>query len=102
MRNDVKAWYPTIRKPRWTPPNWLFGPVWSALYAMMGTGFALIWHRAVPGPAKKSALTWFVIQLVLNLAWTPVFFGAHQMLAALVIIVSLLADLTMGPPPHES
>lgn len=90
---SIDTWYADLNKPPGNPPNWLFGPVWSVLYAMMGTAFALVWHRADPGPEMKSALTWFVIQLVLNLAWTPVFFGAHQMLAALVIIVSLLGAI---------
>jgi len=109
--SSIGTWYADLDKPPGTPPNWVFGPVWTVLYAMMGTAFALVWHRRsrtvyqhvseelrVWGPdfdetEKKSALTWFAIQLVLNLAWTPVFFGAHQMLAALIIILALLAAI---------
>ena len=90
---SIDNWYADLNKPPGTPPNWLFGPVWTALYAMMGTALALVWHRATPGPVRKTALTWFAIQLVLNLAWTPVFFGLHQMLVALVIIVAMLVAI---------
>ena len=89
MGDSLKEWYPALNKPPGTPPNWLFGPAWTLLYGLMGAAVALVWHRAEPSPAKRTALQWFVFQMVLNLVWTPVFFGFHQMLAALVIIVSL-------------
>ena len=67
------------------------GSWYSALYALMGIAFALIWHRAPAGPAKRRALIAFFIQLALNLAWTPVFFGAHQLAAAQVATITLLS-----------
>jgi benzodiazapine receptor len=77
-------WYQNLEKPPGTPPGWVFGPVWSVLYLMMGWAMGrLIQHRAWP------AVGLFVVQFVLNLAWTPVFFGFHRIDAALVIIGSL-------------
>ena len=91
--SSIKDWYSTLERPPGTPPNWVFGPAWTLLYAMIGTALALVWHRAEPGPAKKSALSWFGVQFALNLAWTPVFFGAHALGAALVIIACLFGTI---------
>ncbi|MEK7953362.1 TspO/MBR family protein [Luteolibacter soli] len=88
--SSIGSWYAALERPPGTPPNAIFGPVWTVLYAMMGIAFALIWHRAPSDSAKRRALTAFFVQLALNLAWTPVFFGAHQLAAALVIIVLLI------------
>ena len=90
---SIPNWYATLNPPTGNPPNWLFGPVWSLLYAMIGTSFALIWHRADPGDTKNAALRTFFLQLLLNLAWTPVFFGLHQIGVALFIILALLAAI---------
>jgi benzodiazapine receptor len=87
--DQIPGWYENLQRPPGTPPNWLFGPVWISLYAMIGAAFAIIWHRAEPGAVQRAAMIWFTVQLVLNLAWTPVFFGMHQMLVALVVIVGL-------------
>ena len=87
--SQIAEWYAGLSKPPGTPPNWLFGPVWICLYAMVGSAFAIIWHRVEAGAPKRIAMLWFGAQLVLNLAWTPVFFGLHQMLFALVIILAM-------------
>lgn len=86
---QIADWYAGLRRPPGTPPNWLFGPVWITLYAMIGLSFAIIWHHAAPGRLKQVALLCFAIQMLLNIAWTPVFFGWHRMLVALLIIVAL-------------
>lgn len=91
--SSIKDWYAALTKPPGTPPNWLFGPVWTILYAMMGTAFALIWHRGEKGLQKRRAFTIFALQLILNLAWTPVFFGAHQLGPALIVISLLLCGI---------
>ncbi len=92
---SIPNWYATLTRPPGTPPNWVFGPVWSVLYAMIGISFALIWHHH-PSRIGKTRLTFlFVIQLLLNLAWSPVFFGAHQLVAALVIIILLWIFILM-------
>lgn len=86
---SLREWYDSLAKPPGVPPNSVFGPVWTVLYAMMGTAFALVWHRAPSGPAKRAALWTFLAQFLLNLAWTPLFFGAHLLGVALVVIVAL-------------
>jgi benzodiazapine receptor len=82
---SVRDWYPTIAKPSWTPPSWLFGPVWTALYLMMAVAGWLVWRRVGWG----GALVWFAVQLALNTTWSPVFFGMHRIGLALVNIVLL-------------
>ncbi len=77
-------WYQSLRKPPGTPPPWVFGPVWSVLYILMGIAAGRLIHR---GAGK--AVTFFAIQFILNLAWTPVFFGAHLMMGALLILFGL-------------
>ena len=87
--DSLKDWYASLAKPPGVPPNSVFGPVWTVLYAMMGTSFALVLHRVPSGPSKRAALRTFLAQFLLNLAWTPLFFGAHLTWVALVVIVAL-------------
>ncbi len=93
--SGIEGWYDSLRRPPGTPPNWLFGPVWTLLYAAMGTSLALVWHRAPAGPEKRGALIVFGIQFALNLAWSPVFFGLHRIALALAVIVTLLAAILL-------
>lgn len=93
--SNIAGWYEGLQKPAGTPPNWVFGPVWTLLYVLIGISLALIWDRAPSGPAKNRALVIFAAQMVLNLVWTPVFFGAHLVLAALVIIALLWIAILM-------
>lgn len=79
------AWYQTLNKPSWNPPPWIFGPVWGLLYLSMAVAAWLVWKRGGQG----HALRLYVVQLALNAAWTPVFFGAHEMGAAFLVIVSM-------------
>lgn len=85
---SVTTWYPTIAKPSFTPPNGLFGPVWTALYVLMGVAAWRVWGRA-SRQARRGPLALFALQLALNLAWSVVFFGAHRIGGAVVIIVTL-------------
>ena len=71
-------WYWKLSKPLWTPPPWLFGPVWTLLYLMMGVSAWLLWRRR-SRPDGRAAITLFFIQLALNFAWTPIFFGLHAL-----------------------
>lgn len=71
----IQTWYPTIQKPSWNPPNWLFGPVWTALYVMMGISFALLWNSSQNG--RNNAMLLFVVQFGLNMAWSFLFFNLH-------------------------
>lgn len=85
---SVATWYPTLHKPSWNPPAWVFGPVWTALYLTMAVAAWLVWRRAgwrgAPG-----ALGLFAVQLGLNLAWSPLFFGLRSPGAALLDIWAL-------------
>lgn len=81
-------WYASLNKPSWNPPNWLFGPVWTLLYALMAVAAWLVWRRG--GFARHGgALMCFLVQLALNAAWSPLFFGMHQAGWAFVEIVLL-------------
>lgn len=90
--NSIASWFAQLERPPGNPPNWLFGPVWGVLYALMGLALALVWHRE-KSAERRQALRWWWVQFVLNLIWSPVFFGAHQIAAALVIIVVLLVAI---------
>ncbi len=78
------SWYRDLAKPPGTPPSWVFGPVWSVLYLLMGVALGRLIHRRA-----WSAVSFFGVQFALNLMWTPVFFGAHRISAALAVIVAL-------------
>ncbi|HYJ57291.1 MAG TPA: TspO/MBR family protein [Mycobacterium sp.] len=66
--------YQRLEQPGWAPPSWVFGPAWTLLYALMAVAAWLVW-RTGPSPETRRALTFYGIQLVLNAAWTPLFFG---------------------------
>jgi tryptophan-rich sensory protein len=73
----IPTWYERIAKPAWTPPNWLFGPVWTVLYVLMGVAAWLVWRRGGWGEQSR-ALGLFVVQLVLNALWSYLFFGLRS------------------------
>jgi tryptophan-rich sensory protein len=81
-------WYASLKKPSWNPPGWIFGPVWSALYAMMSVAAWLVWKRG-GFVVQRRPLALFLAQLVLNAAWTPLFFGLHRPGAAFAEILLL-------------
>jgi benzodiazapine receptor len=85
---SANHWYAGLAKPDWTPPNSWLGPVWMALYVLMGAAAWLIWreryHRG-----RKAALAAWAIQLLLNAAWAPLFFGARNIGLGLFVIVAL-------------
>ncbi|WP_234327623.1 TspO/MBR family protein [Streptomyces sp. NRRL F-2664] len=86
--------YEALDRPGWAPPAWLFGPVWTALYATIGIAAWLVW-RHPDRDRVRTALIWWSLQLALNLVWTPLFFAARQYGLALLDIVLLLAALSM-------
>ena len=86
---SVRSWYPTLAKPAWNPPGWGFEPVWTALYATMAVAAWLVWRRAGWG----GTLALFGMQLALNAAWAPLFFGLHRIDLALADIVLLWAAI---------
>lgn len=78
--SEIKNWYLTLNKPSFNPPNWLFGPAWSTLYTLMGIAFALIWDKLEKAKLKiftSRAVLFFIIQFILNLAWSSIFFSLH-------------------------
>lgn len=81
-------WYASLKKPSWNPPGWIFGPVWTVLYAMMAVAAWLVWRRG-GFAAQRRALTLFLVQLALNAAWSPLFFGLHWPGVAFAEIVLL-------------
>lgn len=82
-------WYAALEKPFFNPPNWLFGVVWPVLYVMIAVAGWRVWERAPRGAAMKL----WVVQLLLNFAWSPVFFSAHAVAAALVVVMAMLAAI---------
>jgi benzodiazapine receptor len=89
---SVRSWYPMLKKPSWTPPSWIFGPVWTILYLMMGTAAWLVWCKRDETTISR-ALILFAIQLILNAAWSPLFFGLKNPLAGLLDILPLWAAI---------
>ncbi len=86
----IPVWYKTLNKPAFSPPNWLFGPVWTVLYLLMGISLFLVWQKGIESKKSKAALAAFAIQLALNALWPIVFFGGHSPLGGLVVITLLL------------
>ena len=87
-QSGVKSWYPKLEKPDFNPPGWVFGPVWSLLYLLMGIADYIV-SRQGETEAVTNARTIYRVQLVLNSAWSVLFFGLRSPLAALVEIVFL-------------
>jgi translocator protein len=87
----IPGWYAQLAKPSFTPPNWVFGPVWTALYLMMAAAAWLVW-RSDHGDRSRALAAWG-IQLALNLAWSVLFFGFKQIGIALVEIAILLVAI---------
>jgi tryptophan-rich sensory protein len=82
-------WYVALSKPAFQPPSWMFGVVWTALYALMGLALALIWNEP-PSAQRTSAIRWFFVQLILNYAWSPIFFGGRMIEIGLILLASIL------------
>lgn len=85
----VASWYPYIAKPAGTPPDWVFGPIWTTLFVMMALSGWLVWRRAGREAASRPAFLLYGIQLALNVAWSGLFFAMRQFGWALAEIVML-------------
>lgn len=92
-RSSVATWYPTLARPALTPPDWVFAPVWIALYALMGLAAWLVAQEGWSRPPVRRALGWFAAQLALNGAWSFAFFGARSPGGGLIVILLLLGAL---------
>ena len=101
--NSVRDWYPRLRKPRGTPPSWVFGPVWTALYVLMALSAWLVWREY--GWGAQPALLIFFAQLALNVAWSGIFFGSRMpglafaeiLILCLAIAFNIFVFLTLFP-----
>jgi tryptophan-rich sensory protein len=102
--SQVDGWYAEAEKVAWSPPNAIFGPVWTVLYALMAVAAWLVWREKERAPGEvRRALTLYIIQLVLNAIWTPVFFGLYPFLgvsalwiaAVIIVAIDVAVLLTM-------
>ena len=91
----ISTWYTTLIKPSFSPPNWLFGPVWILLYFLMGVAAYLVWEKGWKRKPVRTALNFFFIQLVLNFLWSVLFFGLHSPILGLMDIILLLVFIVM-------
>lgn len=97
--SEITTWYATLNKPDFNPPNWIFAPVWTTLYIMMGIAFALVWNSSVSDVIKNKAIFFFIVQLVLNFFWSILFFHFHLtgiafieiILMAIFILLSIIS-----------
>lgn len=86
---SIPGWYAGLAKPPFNPPNWVFAPVWTILYALMGLSAYLVYEKGPRRSEVRKALAVFAGQLLLNALWSIVFFGAHMILGAAVVIILL-------------
>lgn len=87
--SSIPAWYTTLQKPSFSPPNWIFGPVWITLYALMGVALYLVWMKGLKKKENRRSIAIFVIQLTLNALWSIVFFGGRSILGGMIVIAAL-------------
>lgn len=87
---SVTGWYQTLSKPSFNPPDWLFAPVWTTLFVLMALAAALVWQNG-RGRERRAAITWFLAQLAVNLAWPCLFFGLQAIGMALACLIVLWA-----------
>ena len=90
----TSTWYHDLFKPSWSPPNWLFGPVWTVLYLLMAVAAWMVW-RTGGFVANRLSLSCFIVQLILNAAWTPIFFGARLFGVAAIEIFLLFFSILL-------
>jgi len=94
-RPSIPTWYVTLKKPWFTPPNWVFAPVWLTLFLLMGIAVFLVWCQSLKNQKVKVALAVFTVQLILNVLWSAVFFGFRSPLAGLVVITILWVAIVL-------
>ena len=90
---SVSSWYQTINKPSFNPPDWVFGPVWTTLFILMGISLYIVWSKGLKKKGVKKALSVFGVQLALNILWSFLFFGLKSPLYGLIEIIILWAAI---------
>ncbi|MBC6111267.1 TspO/MBR family protein [Pedobacter fastidiosus] len=93
---SVRVWYPTLNKPSFNPPNWLFAPVWTTLYILIGIAAYLVWIKRDKIVHFPRTIAIYLIQLILNLAWSFIFFYLHEIGFALAEIILLLIFIVIN------
>jgi len=91
---NVDGWYAEANVAPWTPPNWVFGPVWSVLYVLIGVSFWRAW-RMPSSPARTAGIRLFIWQLALNAIWTPIFFAGFPLVGEIAFWIGMVIILTM-------
>jgi len=86
---NIPTWYAALKKPSFAPPNWVFAPVWTVLFVLMGIAAYLVWRQGLSNPAVKTALIIFIVQLIFNMLWSLVFFTLKSPLFGFVVIIIL-------------
>jgi translocator protein len=95
MATPPDAWFGSLTKPAWNPPSWLFGPVWTILYALIGYAGYLAWNSSM-GQKRNRIFSIYASQLFLNALWTPLFFGYHSTTLALIDITALWTTIALN------
>ncbi len=93
---NIPTWYAALAKPFFAPPNWVFAPVWTAIFTLMGISAYLVWREGLRDPRIKAALAVFVLQLAANVSWSAAFFGLRSPLAGLFVIAVLWALIALN------
>lgn len=91
----IPTWYASLNKPSFTPPNWLFAPVWLSLFTLMGISVFLVWHKGADDSQIRIGLRLFIIQLILNAMWSVVFFGLKSPISGFIVIIILWIFILM-------
>lgn len=94
-QNEMTTWFSSLNKPSWNPPAYLFGPVWTTLYLLMGISLWLVWKSNAPETQKLRAELTFALQLFLNFMWSILFFNIHSPALAFVDIVLMIVAILM-------
>lgn len=94
-QSSMTDWYVDLNKPNFNPPNWIFAPVWTVLYILMGVSAGIVWSKGFHHKWVKTAMYHFLFQLIFNAAWSLAFFGLRSPSYALLIIIILLALIVL-------
>ncbi|MDO3641140.1 TspO/MBR family protein [Mucilaginibacter sp. L3T2-6] len=95
-RPQIAGWYSMLNKPSFNPPNWLFAPVWTSLYVMIAIAAYLVWERRDKSRVYVITVIIYVVQLALNFSWSLIFFGAHAILPALIVVLLLWVSIILN------
>ena len=95
-RPQIAGWYSTLNKPSFNPPPWLFAPVWTAIYVMIAIAAYLVWQRRDNSKTYKITAAIYIVQLWFNFSWSIVFFGLHDILPALFVILLLWVSIILN------